>query len=299
MNKFVLIGAAGYIAARHFEAIKNNKCDLVAVCDPFDSIGQLDKYFPDCKFFKKISELEKFIKKYNYKNRHKINYLSICTPNYLHKKNIIFGLKNDLNVICEKPLVLKYQDIVNIKRYQDKTNRKVSTILQLRLLPEMKKLKHTINKTIKKKVKLTYISSRGDWFFKSWKGNNRLSGGIATNIGIHFFDLLIWLFGKVNKIQVKKFDPYSVSGSLSLEKAKVDWFVSVNSLDLPYTYRKNNINTYRSLKLDNKEIEFSKNFTNLHDLSYKRILQGKGFGIDEASSSVQLCEKIRLSIYNE
>ena len=299
MNKFVLIGAAGYIAVRHFKAIKKNKCDLIAVCDPFDSIGQIDNYFPKCKYYKKISELEKFIKQYNHKNKYKINYLSICTPNHLHKKNIIFGLKNNLNVICEKPLVLKYNEIHEIKKYQNKTNRNVSTILQLRLLPEMIKLRKKIKKGLEKKVKLTYISSRGDWFFKSWKGNNKLSGGITTNIGIHFFDLLIWLFGKVNYVKVKKHNQYSVSGILSLENAKVDWFVSISSFDLPKSYKKKNINTYRSLKLDNKEIEFSKNFTNLHDLSYKRILQGKGFGINEATNSVKLCEKIRLSINNE
>jgi len=260
-----------------------------------DSVGQLDSFFPECIFFKTTNKLQKFLDHCNQKK--KVDFLTICTPNYLHKEHIMLGLKNNMDVICEKPLVLNIEDISYLKSVEKRSNKKVYTILQLRLMPEMINLKKKISNTkIKQNVSLKYITARGDWFFKSWKGKIEYSGGIATNIGIHFFDLLIWIFGKVNAFKINYYDKYTLSGTLDLDKANVNWLLSLNKKHLPLDYQAKNKTTYRSLKIKNKEFEFSKNFTNLHDLSYKKILDNNGFRISEAEYSIKLCSKIRSEI---
>lgn len=290
MKNFIMIGGSGYIAPRHMEAIKKTGNNLLAVHDINDSIGILDKYFPKALFFKDINKFKKYIK--NIQLKKKIDYLTICSPNYLHLKHIELGLRNSINVICEKPIVLEPKDLIKIKKLELKFKKKVNCILQLRLNKKLVQLKEKIKKTKNKNfnVKIKYVSYRGDWFFKSWKGNASLSGGIATNIGIHFFDLLFWLFGaRFNNKIVKKSNDH-VSGNLIInDTIKINWFLSVRRKDLP----KKNISTYRSIKINDNEIEFSNNFNNLHILSYKKIIKNEGFGIDTVFQSIDLCYQIR------
>lgn len=295
MKNFALIGAAGYIAPKHLKAIKETENNLLAAYDPFDSVGIMDSYFPKANFFTEFERFERFLDK-SKRNQQKIDYLSVCSPNYLHDSHIRFGLRNEAHVICEKPIVLNPWNIEGLQKLEKETGRKVFTILQLRLHPSILNLKEKVKNAPKGKifdVELTYIVSRGNWYYTSWKGDESKSGGIATNIGIHFFDMLSWLFGnlKENIVHIHTHD--RAAGFLEFEKARVKWFLSINSKTLPKEKIANNEGTYRSLTIEGKEIDFSDGFTDLHTKSYENILNGKGFSIEETRDAIKIVHDIR------
>ncbi len=292
---FALIGAAGYVAPRHLKAIKENGQNLVATLDNNDSVGIIDSYFPDAAFF---TEFERFDRHCEMLRRageaHRVHYVSICSPNYLHDAHIRFALRNGANAICEKPLVLNPWNVEALALLEEETGKKVYTILQLRLHPSLIELKKKIEllpKGKKHNIVLTYITPRGKWYNYSWKGDLLKSGGIATNIGIHFFDMLIWIFGSVKSSTLHYRKNNRAGGILELENANVKWFLSLDSNDLPDKSQK----SYRSILLDDKEFEFSEGFGDLHTLSYKEILNGVGFGINEAKPSIETVYEIRNS----
>lgn len=292
MKKFALIGAAGYIAERHIKAIKETNNNLVATLDKFDVMGRIDSYFPNSDFFTDIDELNSFVKNIP------IDYCSICTPNYLHQPHIEFALNNKSNVICEKPLVLYPEDIYSLERIENETGKKIYNILQLRHHPIISELYDKIKNDKTDKIydiDLTYITTRGKWYYKSWKGDVNKSGSIATNIGIHFFDMLIWIFGEVTESIVNVYDINKASGILQLKKARVRWYLSLDYDDIPNDIKIKGKRTYRSITIDNEEIEFSDGFTNLHTVAYKNILNDNGFGINDAKPCILLTDKIRNS----
>lgn len=295
MKNFVLIGAAGFIAPRHLKAIKDTGNRLVAALDKFDSVGIMDSYFPDASFFVEFERFDRHIEKLH-RTGNNIDYLSICSPNYLHDSHIRFGLRHGATVICEKPLVLNPWNVEALGQIQAETGRSVYNILQLRLHPDIIALKKKVEASdpLKKfDIDLAYITSRGNWYYTSWKGDIGKSGGIATNIGIHFFDMLIWIFGKVknNVIHIHTHD--RAAGFLELEKATVRWFLSINEETLPEAVREKGQRTYRSLTMEGHEIEFSDGFKDLHTRSYEEIIAGNGFILNEALPSIQLVHDIR------
>ncbi len=300
MKRFALIGAAGYIAPRHFKAIRDTGNVLLAALDKHDNVGVLDSYFPDADFFTEFERFDRHLEKLKRKNT-KVEYITICSPNYLHDSHIRFALRYGANAICEKPLVLNPWNVDALREMETETGRKVFTILQLRLHPSITALRDQILQGPPDKiydVDLNYITSRGNWYQSSWKGDDSKAGGIATNIGIHFFDMLIWVFGPVKNLQVNQLTSDHASGYLELQRAKVNWFLSINFNHLPEDARRNNKRTYRSLMLEGKEIEFSEGFTDLHTKSYEEILNGNGFGLDEAQASIDLVFQIRNSRAN-
>ncbi|MCG6188138.1 Gfo/Idh/MocA family oxidoreductase [Maribellus maritimus] len=290
MKKFGLIGAAGYIAERHMKAIKETGNKLLWAADQFDVMGRMDSYFPEAEFYLHENATQNLITE-----TEPVDFISICSPNYIHASHIRFALKNSSDVICEKPLVIYPNELVELKRVEQETGKKVFTVLQLRYHPEILALKRQIeNKSDKVyDVDLTYITSRGKWYFKSWKGDIEKSGGVATNIGIHFFDMLLWIFGKVRKNVVHIYEPHKAAGFLELEKANVRWFMSLDCDDLPQNTKEKGLRTYRSINVSGEEIEFSGGFTDLHTVTYQNILSGNGFGIDDARESIVLTDKIR------
>lgn len=294
MKRFALIGAAGYIADRHMKAIKETGNELVCASDRFDVMGRIDSYFPDAEFFLEIENLDKYMDNLR-RDGNPIDYVSICTPNYMHPSHMRLALRNGANAICEKPLVIYPQDMHIIKDIEYETGRKVSTILQLRYHPTILALKKEIDEGRDKiyDIDLTYITTRGKWYLKSWKGDVSKSGGVATNIGIHFFDMITWIFGDVKENIVHHYGPHKAAGFLQLEKARVRWFLSLNYTDLPQIATNKGMRTYRSITVDGKEIEFSGGFTDLHTVTYQNILDGNGFGIDDARESIVLADFIR------
>ncbi|HOU97233.1 MAG TPA: Gfo/Idh/MocA family oxidoreductase [Bacteroidales bacterium] len=295
MNKnFAIIGIAGYIAPRHVKAIKDTGNRLIAALDPFDSVGFIDSYFPEADYF---SEYERFDRHIDKLKRQGIttDYISICSPNYLHDSHIRFALKSGADAICEKPLVLNPWNVDALCQIEKETGKKVNTILQLRLHPSIIKLKQQIEQNPDKiyDIDLTYITSRGNWYYFSWKGDIQKSGGIATNIGIHFFDMLIWLFGDVQEQKVFLSKPNKASGFIALKKARVRWFLSLDLNDIPINLKEQGKRTFRSITLDGNEIEFSDGFTDLHTESYKNIIAGNGFGLTQARPSIELAYNIR------
>ncbi len=295
MKNFALIGVAGYIAPRHLQAIRDTKNNLVAALDKFDTVGILDSYFPSADFFTEFERFDRHLDKQR-RQGNKIDYVSICTPNYLHDSHIRFALRHQADAICEKPLVLSPWNVDGLEEIEKETGKKVSTILQLRLHPNIIALKKEVDESPKNKtfdVDLTYITSRGHWYQASWKGDNSKSGGVATNIGIHFFDMLAWVFGAVKKNTVHLLTTDSAAGILELEKANVRWFLSIDYNNVPDALKVTGKRTYRSLTMEGKEIEFSDGFTDLHTKSYQQILEGKGFGLKEARPSIQLTYDIR------
>ena len=294
---FGLIGSAGYIAPRHMRAIKDTGNKIIATLDPNDSVGIMDSYFPNADFFTEQERFGRHLDKLRRKGeKEKIDYLSICTPNYLHDAHIRMALRNDAHAICEKPIVLNPWNIDALQEIEKETNKKIYTILQLRLHPSIIALKKKIEEGPKDKiydVDLTYITSRGRWYFISWKGDKEKSGSIATNIGVHFFDMLTYIFGSVNQNIVHAYEKDYASGYLQLEKARVRWFLSVNNSFLPDIAKKNGQTTYRSITVENKEIEFSGGFTDLHTESYKEILKGNGFSLEDARQSIEIVHDIR------
>jgi UDP-N-acetyl-2-amino-2-deoxyglucuronate dehydrogenase len=296
MKNFALIGAAGYIAPRHLRAIKDTGNNLVAALDPNDRVGILDNYFPNADFFTEYERFDRHIDKLKRTDK-KVDYVSICSPNYLHDAHIRFALKNGADAICEKPMVLNPWNVDALKGIEEETGRNINTILQLRLHPSILKLKEKIDQQGDKvhDIDLTYITSRGNWYFISWKGQDEKAGGVATNIGIHFFDMLIWIFGDFKENIIHVHEPQQAAGYLELEKARVRWFLSVDSEVLPEKIKVNGQRTYRSIKIDNEEIEFSSGFTDLHTQSYQNILKENGFGVEDARKSIETAHKIRNS----
>ncbi|MBS1680866.1 MAG: Gfo/Idh/MocA family oxidoreductase [Bacteroidetes bacterium] len=295
MKNFALIGAAGYIAPRHLQAIRDTGNNLVAALDRFDSVGIMDSYFPKADFFTEFERFDRHIEKLR-RNGQKIDYVSICSPNYLHDSHIRFALRHQADAICEKPLVLNPWNVDALEEIEKETGKKVYTILQLRLHPNIIQLKKEIEASPADKifdVDLTYITSRGMWYHHSWKGDGLKSGGIATNIGIHFFDMLLWVFGDVKKIEMKSHAATTAAGYLELKKARVNWMLSIDETTLPEEAKSKGKRTYRSLKMNGKEIEFSDGFTELHTKSYAEILAGRGFGLKEARPSIELAHEIR------
>ena len=296
-KNFALIGAGGYIAPRHLQAIKDTGNNLVAAIDRHDSVGILDRYFFDCDFFQEFERFDRHIDKLRRMGEeNRIHYVSICSPNYLHDSHIRFALKNDADAICEKPLVLNPWNLDQIEQLEQETGKRVNNILQLRVHPSIVAVREKIQKqrpVDKFDVVLTYITSRGKWYGYSWKGDESKSGGIATNIGIHFFDMLIWIFGAVKKQSVHLAKPTKAAGYLELETARVRWYLSLDRNDLPPSVACKGKTTFRSITIDGEEMEFSDGFADLHTQVYKNILDGKGFGVSDARPSVTLAHQIR------
>lgn len=295
MKHFALIGTAGYIAPRHLKAIKDTGNNLVAALDKFDSVGIMDSYFPNVNFFTEFERFDRFIDKQK-REGEKLDYVSVCTPNYLHDAHIRFGLRHKADVICEKPLVLNPWNIEGLREIEKETDKRVWNILQLRLHPAIIALREKVQQSPSDKIfefDLTYITSRGNWYYTSWKGDNTKSGGIATNIGVHFYDMLSWIFGSVKHNIVHLHTHDRAAGFLEFERAKVRWFLSINEETIPAEIRAQGKRTYRSLNIENEEIEFSDGFSDLHTQSYSEILAGRGFGLDEAIASINIVHTIR------
>ena len=295
MANFALIGAAGYIAPRHIKAIADTGNNLIAAYDKFDSVGRLDSSFPECSFFTEQELFDRFCTKQQHTEQ-QLEWLSICTPNYTHDAFIRYGLRLGCDVICEKPLVLNPYNIDALEEVEKETGHKAYTILQLRLHDRIAELKKKVDEGPKDKiydVDLTYITSRGRWYYASWKGDVHKSGGIATNIGVHFYDMLQWIFGPVkqNVVHVMSFD--RVAGYLELERARVRYFLSINAECLPPNAVQGEKRTYRTLSIDGDEFEFSQGFTELHTRSYEKILAGEGFRISEARPCIEIVSQIR------
>ena len=294
MKNFALIGAGGYIAPRHMKAVKDTGNNLIAALDKHDSVGILDSYFPEAEFFVEFERFDRHLEKLKRLGTH-TDYVTVCSPNYLHDAHIRFGLRIGADVICEKPLVLNPWNIDGLIEIEKETGKKISTILQLRLHPAIIALKEKVQKNPGKKydVDLRYITSRGHWYHISWKGDPQKSGGIATNIGIHFFDMLIWIFGDVKANEVIQHSSETASGKLELEKAHVNWFLSIDANTLPADVKQAGKRTFRSLTIDGEAFEFSEGFTELHTRSYEEILKGNGFPVEEARKSIELVHTIR------
>ena len=296
-KNFGIIGVAGYIAVKHLHAIKETGNNLLASLDKFDSVGRIDSYFPESDFFVEFERFDRHFDKLK-RTGTKIDYVSICSPNYLHDSHIRFALRHQAEAICEKPIVLNPWNIEALQEIENETGRKIYTVLQLRLHPKILELREKIRNGPKGKIydiDLTYITSRGNWYSISWKGDIQKSGGVATNIGIHFFDMLSWIFGDTRKNIVHISEPHKAAGYLELENARVRWFLSLDYNDIPRTCKETGKRTYRSITVNGEEIEFSEGFADLHTETYKEILAGRGFGLKEAHQSVETAYTIRNS----
>jgi UDP-N-acetyl-2-amino-2-deoxyglucuronate dehydrogenase len=295
MKKFALIGAAGYIAPRHMKAIKETGNNLVSALDINDSVGIIDSYFPNADFFTEFERFDRHIDKLK-RRGDGIDFVSVCSPNYLHDSHIRFGLRNNADVICEKPLVLNPWNIDALKEIEQESGHKIHNILQLRLHPSIIELKEKIENGPKDKiynVDLSYLTSRGHWYYTSWKGNEQKSGGVATNIGVHFFDMLTWVFGEVKQNVVHLHTHDRVAGYLELTQARVRYFLSINYDTLPKEVKQKGMRTFRSITVDGEEMEFSGGFTDLHTTSYNEILKGNGFGLEEVNTAIKIVHDIR------
>ncbi|NOU48443.1 MAG: Gfo/Idh/MocA family oxidoreductase [Bacteroidales bacterium] len=295
-KNFGLIGAAGYIAPRHLKAIKDTGNNLLAALDPFDSVGIMDSYFPKSAFFTEPERFDRHLDKLRRGGNGHIEYVSICSPNYLHDSHIRMALRNQADAICEKPIVLNPWNVDALHEIEKETGKNIYTILQLRHHAAIIALKEMIDNGPADKIydiDLTYITSRGAWYHRSWKGNVEKSGGVATNIGVHFFDMLTWIFGEAKENVVHLSQADSAAGFLQLKKARVRWFLSINSENLPKIAVESKKSTFRSITVDGQEIEFSDGFTDLHTVSYQHILNGTGFGLADARQSVVIVENIR------
>jgi UDP-N-acetyl-2-amino-2-deoxyglucuronate dehydrogenase len=295
---FALIGAAGFVAPRHMRAIKDTGHQLLAAYDPNDSVGVIDSHFPQADFFTEFERFDRHLEKLKRSGQH-VDYVVVCSPNYLHDAHIRFGLRLGADVICEKPLVLNPWNVEALLDMERETGRKVYTILQLRLHPAIIELRERVQSSptlLKHEVDLSYITSRGKWYYTSWKGDLNKSGGIATNIGIHFYDMLQWVFGPVQQNVVHVHTHDRAAGFLELERARVRWFLSINADTLPAEVQAKGGRTFRSITVDGQELEFSEGFTDLHTLSYRDILEGKGFGLEEAGIAIRTVHDIRKGV---
>lgn len=294
-KNFALTGLAGYIAPRHLQAIKDTGNKLIAAIDPHDSVGIIDSFFPEASFFTEVERFDRHLEKIRRENKgEKVDYISICSPNHLHDAHIRLALRVGADAICEKPLVLNPWNLDVLQELEEEYNQRVWTILQLRVHPSLMALKEKLSQQAsgqKRKVRLTYITSRGLWYHYSWKGQPEKSGGIGTNIGIHFFDLLMWLFGSPDFVELHIKEVNRMGGFLELPGADVEWYLSLEEEDLPENAKKQR--TFRSITIDDDEIEFSGGFTNLHTRVYEETLRGNGFGIDDARPSIELVNKLR------
>ena len=300
---FALVGAAGYIAPRHLRAIKDVGGNLLAATDPHDSVGQLDSFGFDVRYFPEIERFDRYLYKlHRGAENSRVQFVSICSPNYLHDAHIRTALRNDADAICEKPLVINPWNLDALEELEEETGRRVYTVLQLRVHPALVELKQRLEAEAadgvgtRHQVELTYITGRGPWYDVSWKGSDQRSGGVAVNIGIHFFDLLLWLFGSCRRHEVHLNEPRRIAGLLELQRADVQWFLSVNHGDLPFPAEPGQRSTYRCLAMDGAEFEFSEGFTDLHTRVYERTLAGSGFGIADARPSIELVYRIRTSL---
>ncbi len=294
-KNFGLIGVAGYIAGRHLRAIKETGNILLATLDPFDSVGLLDSYFPQSDFFVEFERFDRHFDKLK-RSGTRIDYVSICSPNYLHDSHIRFALRQGADAICEKPIVLNPWNVDALQVIENETGHKINTVLQLRLHPKIAELREKILNGPKDKVydvDLTYITSRGNWYNISWKGDIQKSGGVATNIGIHFFDMLGWIFGEVKNNVVNISESNKAGGYLELKNARVRWFLSLDYNDIPAESKEKGQRTFRSVTVEGEEVEFSEGFTDLHTATYREIIEGRGFGLDEVRQSVITAYTIR------
>lgn len=297
MKRFALIGAAGYIAPRHMQAIKDTGNTLVAAYDPNDSVGIIDSHFPEADFFTEFERFDRHVDKLRRANHdNKLDYVSICSPNYLHDSHMRFALRSGADAICEKPLVLNPWNIDALQEIERGTGHKVNTILQLRVHPAIVALREKVRaakRDTKHEVDLSYITSRGHWYLQSWKGDLKKSGGIATNIGVHFFDMLHFIFGDLQNNLVHYSSDTKAAGYLEYEHARVRWFLSVDINDVPAAQREAGQRTYRSITVDGEEIEFSGGFTDLHTRTYERILAGHGYGLEDNRTAITAVSTIR------
>ena len=297
MKKFALIGTAGYIAPRHLRAIKDTGNDLVVAMDVNDSVGIMDSHFPDAEFFTEFEEFSAFVEDLKLKGE-KLDYIAVASPNYLHLPHMKFALQNGIDVICEKPLVLNTADLDTLIRYESEHGAKVNSILQLRLHPSIIALRDKVQAAPADKVfdvNLTYLTSRGKWYLKSWKGFDEKSGGVATNIGVHFYDMLHFIFGDIKYNEVHYRDEKTSSGFLQYERANVRWFLSIDANHLPENAIQGEKLTYRSIDVEGEELEFSGGFTDLHTQSYERILAGKGYGVEDNRAAIETVDTMRKS----
>ncbi len=293
---FGLIGAAGYIAPRHMKAIKDTGNNLVAALDKFDSVGIIDRYFPEADFFIETERFDRHLDKLRRQGENKIDYVSICSPNYLHDAHIRLALRNDANAICEKPVVLNPWNVDALHEIEEECGKKIFNILQVRLHPSIVELKKKVDngpQDKKYELDLTYITSRGRWYYMSWKGDMEKSGGVATNIGIHFFDMIGYVFGKVNQSVVHVSGKYTAAGFIETDKARIRWFLSLDNRYIPREIFNKGQGTYRSVKIEDEEIEFSGGFDDLHTKMYEKILIGEGYGIEAARPSIEMVHYIR------
>jgi UDP-N-acetyl-2-amino-2-deoxyglucuronate dehydrogenase len=294
---FALVGAAGFVAPRHMKAIKETGNKLIAAVDPHDNVGVLDSYFPDARFFTEIERFDRHLEKLRRRSEaERMHYLSVCSPNYLHDAHVRLALRLGADAICEKPLVINPWNLNELAELESETGRRVFTVLQLRHHPVLRALRDKLVASPPKKpldVVLTYMSRRGAWYHVSWKGSQEKSGGLAMNLGVHFFDILIWLFGPVTSSAVHLAQPSRMSGALQLERARVRWFLSTDEKDLPAAVREKGKTAWRSLTLDGEEVEFSEGFTDLHTRVYEAMLDGAGAGIADARPSIELLHTIR------
>ena len=297
MRNFALIGAAGYVAPRHMRAIRDTGHNLQAAFDTNDSVGIIDSYFPEADFFVEFERFDRHVDKLRRRgDERRIDYVSICSPNYLHDSHVRFALRSGADAICEKPLVLNPWNIDGLREIERDTGRKVYSILQLRLHPAIVALREQVAgeaHETKHEVELTYITSRGHWYLVSWKGDERKSGGIATNIGVHFYDMLNFMFGELQENRVHYHSRTRAAGYLEYEHARVRWFLSIEARDLPAAAVEAGKRTYRSITVDGEEIEFSGGFTDLHTQSYQKILAGEGFGAEESRTAIRTVADIR------
>lgn len=294
---FALTGAAGYVAPRHLKAIKDTGNNLICAVDPNDSVGILDSYFKEARFFTEFERFDRHVEKLRrLDDDNRIHWVSICSPNYLHDAHARFALRVGADAICEKPVVLNPWNIDALQELEKEYNQRIYTVLQLRVHPSLMELKKKLEANPpkeKKDIRLTYITSRGPWYLVSWKGQVERSGGLTTNIGIHFFDLIIWLFGNVTLNEVHLAQPTKTSGYMELEHARVQWLLSIDKEDLPQEIAEKGQTTYRSITIDGEEIEFSGGFTDLHTVVYRQTLAGRGFTLEDARASVALAHEIR------
>ncbi|MFD0964610.1 Gfo/Idh/MocA family protein [Pseudofulvibacter geojedonensis] len=296
MKNFALIGASGYIAPRHLKAIKDTNNNLVAALDKFDSVGIMDSYFPHADFFVEPERFDRHLEKLKYDKDVNLDYVSICTPNYLHDSHIRMALRRGADAICEKPLVLNPWNIEALQKIEKESGQRVWNILQLRLHQSIVDLKAKVEAAPKNKifdVDLTYLTSRGNWYYTSWKGDKSKSGGIATNIGVHFYDMLSWIFGDVKQNIVHVHTHDRAAGYLEFDRARVRWFLSINEDVLPDEVKAKGQRTYRSITIEGEELEFSGGFTDLHTRVYEDILEGKGYGLEDARQAIEIVHNIR------
>lgn len=296
------MGVAGFIAPRHLQAIRDTGNELIAAVDPRDSVGVLDRYFTGARFFTEVERFDRFLEKLRRLARHEaavrpVEYVSICTPNYLHDAHVRLALRVGAHAICEKPLVINPWNLDQLNELEEEYGRRVYTVLQLRLHPSVAALRQKLlaagDGGGRAEIDLAYVTRRGPWYHVSWKGQERQSGGLLMNIGVHFFDLLLWLFGAAHETRMSLREPDRMAGVLELEHARVRWFLSVNEDDLPAQTRAAGGHAFRTLTIDGDEFDFSSGFDDLHTRTYQDVLSGGGFGIDDARPSVDLVSRLR------